>query len=313
MILVTGAAGFVGAALCSTLRARGIPFSAAVRRDGADGSVAVGDMNAATDWSAAVSGCDTVIHLAARVHVMNDTRADPLAAYREVNVDGTLNLARQAAGHGVKRFVFVSSVKVNGESTAAGRPFTATDVAAPRDPYGQSKLEAELALQELGRSQGMEIVVVRPPLVYGPGVRANFLKLMQLVKWGVPLPFGAAHNCRSMVALDNLIDLLLLCADHREAAGRVLLVSDDHDLSVSGLITMIAKHMGKRAILLPVPAGLMTACARAAGKANVADRLFGSLQVDIAQTKTALGWRPVVDAEAAVRQTVLHFLSHASR
>jgi UDP-glucose 4-epimerase len=295
------------------LRARGVPFTAAVRRGGADGSIAVGEVNAGTDWSAAISGCSTVIHLAARVHVMNDTRADPLAAYREVNLDGTLNLARQAAQHGVKRFVFVSSVKVNGESTEAGRPFAASDVAAPLDPYGQSKLESELALQDLGRSRGMEIVVVRPPLVYGPGVRANFLKLMQLVKWGIPLPFGAAHNHRSMVALDNLVDLLLVCADHRQAAGQVFLVSDDHDLSVSGLITMIAKHMGKRAILLPVPAGLITACARVAGKANVADRLFGSLQVDIAQTKTTLGWQPVVGAEAAIRQTVLHFLSHASR
>ncbi len=267
----------------------------------------VGNLTGTMDWSDALSGCDAIIHLAARVHVMSDKVNDPLVAYREVNVDATMNLARQAVESGIKRFVFVSSVKVNGEATK-DRPFTSLDVPAPVDPYGQSKFEAESALQELSRRTGMEVVIVRPPLVYGPGVRANFLRLMQLVKLGLPLPFGNIQNRRSMVALDNLVDLLILCVHHPKAAGQIFMVSDDDDLSISSLIGRIAKSMGKHLILLPIPSRLIEVCAGILGKSAVADRLLGSLQVDILHTKETLNWQPVISADAAIQKTVSHFL-----
>jgi UDP-glucose 4-epimerase len=308
MILVTGATGFVGRGLCEALHSRAIPFVPAVRRATLPGQLAVGEITADTEWSAALTGCEVVIHLAARVHVMHDTLGDPLSAYREVNVDATLNLGRQAAAHGVKRFLFVSSVKVNGEETT-DKPFTSRDAPAPLDPYGQSKLEAELALHELSRKTGMQIVIVRPPLVYGPGVRANFLRLMQLVKLGLPLPFRNIQNRRSMVALDNLVDLLILCARHPGAAGQTFMVSDDDDLSICDLIKLIAKSMDRHLILLPVSAKLLLWCARMVGKPDVANRLLGSLQVDISATREVLGWRPLVRPEIAVKKTVSHFLA----
>lgn len=307
-ILVTGANGFVGSALCRTLRAGGAAVVAARRRQGGAGEVAVGELDGNTDWSAALGGCDRVIHLAARVHVMADTSADPMAAYRVVNVDATLNLARQAARHGVRRFVFVSSVKVNGEASA-DQPLRATDRPAPCDPYGQSKLEAELALKELGALTGMEVVIVRPPLVYGPGVKANFHNLMRLVKLGVPLPLARVRNQRSMVALDNLVDLLRVCADHPAAAGHTFMVSDDHDLSTAELVKLIGTAMGKRVLLLPVPAGLLSGAARLIGRGGFASRLFGSLQVDIGATRAILNWTPAVSTEAGIARTVTHFLA----
>jgi nucleoside-diphosphate-sugar epimerase len=307
MVLITGSSGFVGKAVCRALHQRAMPYIAAVRRGSAPGQFETGDIAAATDWSSALSGCAAVIHLAARVHVMQDTLLDPLDAYRKVNVDATMNLARQAAAQGVKRFVFVSSVKVNGEETA-DVPFAAQDTPAPVDPYGQSKLEAERALHALSLHTGMEIVIVRPPLVYGPGVRANFFRLMQLVRLGLPLPLGGIHNRRSMVAIDNLVDLLILCTRHPAAPGQTFLVSDDNDLSIADLIRLIAQAMGKRPILLPIPAKPIMWCAHAVGKAGVASRLLGSLQVDISHTRQVLGWRPVVGTDAAVRQTVMRFL-----
>lgn len=307
MVLVTGATGFVGTALCKQLRARGIAVTGAVRKDAQTGQVGIGDLGGDTDWRAALAGCDAVVHLAARVHVMSDTDADPLRAYREVNVEATLNLARQAVLAGVRRFVFVSSVKVNGEATKRA-PFAADDVPAPCDPYGQSKLEAERALQQLARETGLEVVIVRPPLVYGPGVKANFLNLMRLVKFGVPLPFGAIRNRRSMVALDNLVDLLIVCIRHPAAAGGTFMVSDGHDLSSGELVRMIANAVGKRFPLFPVPPALLAAGARMLGKAHVAERLLGSLQVDIDVTQARLEWTPVIGPQAAIDQTVLYFL-----
>lgn len=239
---------------------------------------------------------------------MNDKTDDPLAAFRSVNVDATLNLARQAASAGVKRFVFVSSVKVNGEETFE-RPFTAFDAAAPQDPYGQSKWEAELGLRALARETGLELVIVRPPLVYGPGVRANFLNLMRLVKSGLPLPLGAVHNRRSMVALENLVDLLILCSEHPQAPGQVFLVSDDCDLSLTELLRLLGGAMQRRQYLLPLPAGGLAAAARLLGKAAVARRLLGSLQVDIAHTKQTLSWQPPVTPSEALGKTASHFLS----
>jgi nucleoside-diphosphate-sugar epimerase len=311
-ILVTGANGFVGTALCATLRARGSSVVAACRRASEPAHTSVGELDANTDWRAALTGCDRVIHLAARVHVMADASADPMAAYRSVNVDATLALARQAAAAGVRRFVFVSSVKVNGEATTA-RPFGAADTPAPVDPYGQSKLEAELALRQLAAGTAMDVVIVRPPLVYGPGVKANFQNLLRLVKLGVPLPFGRIDNRRSMVSLDNLVDLLSVCAAHPEAAGRTFMVSDGNDLSTSGLVALIGQAMGRAPLQLPVPVRAMALAARLVGRGALAERLFGSLQVDIAATTSALGWTPPFSTEAGIEKTVAHFLACGKR
>jgi nucleoside-diphosphate-sugar epimerase len=240
------------------------------------------------------------------VHVMDDACDDPLAAYRAVNLDATLQLARQARQQGARRFVFVSSVKVNGEATT-GSAFGAADQPLPVDPYGQSKLEAELALRELGRQSGLEVVIVRPPLVYGPGVKANFANLLRLVKLGVPLPFGCVDNRRSMVALENLVDLLIVCASHPNAPGHTFMVSDGADVSIGQLVTMIGKAMGRRVMLVPVPVGLMRGAATMVGKAALVERLFGSLQVDIGATRATLGWTPVIGAQAAIDGTVAHF------
>ena len=307
-ILVTGASGFMGTEVCNTLRARGIPFVAAVRKGDHDGQCEVGDITSSTKWDNALFGCDVIIHLAARVHVMNENTCASLDAYRTINVDGTLNLAKQAVAHGIKRFVFVSSVKVNGDRTI-DKPFSALDLPAPIDSYGRSKLEAECALRKLSKETGLELVVVRPPLIYGPGVRANFFKLMKLVRLGLPLPFGSVRNRRSLAALNNVVDLLILCAHHPDAIGKTFMVSDDEDLSLSGLITLIAQSMDKHPIMVPVPANLMMSCANLLGKAENASRLLDSLQVDISDTKECLGWRPVETVEEAVEKTVSHFLA----
>jgi nucleoside-diphosphate-sugar epimerase len=311
-ILVTGANGFVGAALCKTLHARGDHVVAAVRQGACAGQVNVGNLGAGTDWRPALAGCDVVIHLAARVHVMSDQEQDPLRAYREVNVEATLNLAKQAVQQGVKRFIFISSVKVNGESTT-GRPFSSADAPRPYEPYGQSKLEAETSLRELSHLTGLELVIVRPPLVYGPGVKANFRNLMRLVNLGIPLPFGSVNNSRSMVALDNLVDLLMVCSSHPNAAGGIFMVSDGMDLSIADLIRMIAGAMGKKCRLIPVPVGLLSAGTRMLGKGAVLERLVGSLQVGIAPTQATLGWTPVITPQAAIAQSVAHFLAECSK
>ncbi|MES2755856.1 MAG: SDR family oxidoreductase [Pseudomonadota bacterium] len=311
-VLLTGANGFVGRQVAKTLLEREFQLTCALRQPGMAITGAreaiVGNIDGATDWSACLAGVDVVIHVAARVHVMDETSGDPLSEFRKVNVEGSLNLARQAVAAGVKRLVYVSSIKVNGEATT-GTAYTAFDVPAPLDPYGQSKLEAEVALLALSRESSLEVVIVRPPLVYGPGVRANFQRLMQLVKSGVPLPLGAIANRRSMVALENLADLLVLCASHRAAPGNVFLVSDGQDVSISELLRLLASGMGKRARLISVPAALIAASARLLGKSAVADRLLGSLQVDIAHTRETLGWAPVISVREAVQSTARSFLA----
>lgn len=303
MILVTGSNGFVGRAVCERLRADGVSVRGAVRGSAGPQEASVGNLGADTDWRAALEGCDTVVHCAARVHVMADTDQDPLRAYREVNVAGTLNLARQAQAQGVRRLVFVSSIKVNGEFTC-DRPFRAGDRPAPCDPYGQSKLEAEQALLALSRETGLEIVIVRPPLVYGPGVKANFLNLIKLVRRGLPLPFASLRNRRSMVALDNLVDLLVLCTHHPAAENHIFLVSDGADLTMAELVGLIAAAQGKRLLLIPVPARLLRGAAAVLGKSAVSDRLLESLQVDIGPTRALLGWEPRVTPALAIRATV---------
>jgi nucleoside-diphosphate-sugar epimerase len=306
-ILMTGATGFIGKEVCKVLGNRGIPFIAGVRQRTSNDQFEVGNLSGATDWKGALKGCDAVIHLAARVHVMKDKATDASDLYREVNVGATVNLARQAADSGTKRFIFVSSIKVNGESTT-DIPFASGDRPAPTDPYGYSKLEAEQKLRELSRQTGMELVIVRPPLVYGPGVRANFLRLMQAVKLGLPLPFKNIQNRRSLVALDNIVDLLIRCASHPAASGHIFLVSDDYDLSTPYLVTLIAKSMNKQPFLLPMPAQFVSSCAKALGKQAVFNRMVGSLQVDITHTKKILGWTPLVSPDVAIQKTVSHFL-----
>ncbi|MDD0838929.1 SDR family oxidoreductase [Curvibacter sp. HBC61] len=311
MILVTGATGFVGSALVKRLviesafggvvavsRRLDVSWPEGVKR------VQVSDLLPTTDWSVALRQVDAVVHCAARVHVMQDSASDPLQAYRHVNVEGTLHLARQAAAAGVNRFVFVSSIKVNGESTLPGVPFTANDEPAPLDPYGVSKMEAEQGLQDISAQTGMEVVIVRPPLVYGPGVKANFAAMMRWVARGVPLPLGAIHNARSMVALDNLVDLLVRCLSHPAAAGQTFLVSDGQDVSTTSLLRRTAQAMGKQALLLPVPAGVLQLVAALLGKRDVAQRLCGSLQADISKTRQLLGWSPPLTLDQGLRKAV---------
>lgn len=309
MILVTGGTGFVGSALLKRLLNDGLEARASARSSLPAELNDVQchknrDMTASTDWNAALIRVHAVVHCAARVHVMQDDSADPLQAYREVNVNGTLNLASQAAQAGVRRFVFISSVKVNGEATQPGEPFTADDVPSPLDPYGVSKQEAEQGLREIEAQTGMEVVIVRPPLVYGPGVKANFAAMMRWVARGMPLPLGAIHNARSMVALDNLVDLLMTCLKHPNAAGHTFLVSDGEDVSTTELLRRTANAMGKKALLLPVPAFLLEWGASLLGKRAVAQRLCGSLQVDIEKTRRLLGWNPPLTVDEGLKKTV---------
>jgi len=307
-IFVTGGTGFVGSAFIKRLLQDNAFVRAAVRREiyelqkGLD-LVQVGDLTPDIDWQGALSGVDLVVHLAARVHVMHDEAVDPLAEFRRVNVEGTLNLVRQAALAGVRRFVFVSSIKVNGESTVLGKPFSAHDKPDPQDPYGISKYEAERGLLQLASETGMEVVIIRPPLVYGPGVKANFASMMSWLDRGIPLPLGAVHNQRSFVALDNLVDLMVACLDHPAAANQTFLVSDGEDLSATELLQRMGRALGKPARLIPVPVGVMQVAANLLGKGAVAQRLFGSLQVDSSKARALLGWKPVVTVDEALQKT----------
>ena len=310
-ILVTGANGFIGKALCNKLIADGYQVRGAVRGaaqmaalPAGVAGVMIGDICPETDWSEALDGINVVIHLAARVHVMDDVVDDPLAEFRKVNTAGTLNLARQAVASGVKRFVFISSIKVNGERTETGEwrdIFTERDVPCPKDPYAVSKWEAEQGLLKIAEETGLELVIIRPPLVYGPGVKANFRLLMKWVQRGVPLPLGAVHNKRSFVALDNLVNFIIHCMNHPRAANELFLISDGEDLSTTELLQKMARALGKRSLLLPVPVGLMTFVADLLGKKDVADRLFGSLQVDSSKARELLGWTPVVGMDEQLR------------
>ncbi len=312
-VLVTGAAGFIGAAVARRAGDIGWRVRAASRQPSVATAprvapIRVGDLAADVDWAAALDGVDVVVHCAARVHVMHETAADPLTAFRAVNVGGSVRLARQAAAAGVRRFVYLSSLHVNGNETF-DRPFTADDAPAPRSPYAQSKHEAELALGELARDTELELVVIRPPLVFGPGVAGNFAQMLRALRRRLPLPFGAIANSRSLIGLDNLVDLVVTCLAHPRAAGGVLLVSDGEDLSTPALLRRAAAALGEPARLLPVPAGALRALAALAGRSDVAQRLCGSLQVDIAATRERLGWSPPFDVDAQLRRTAEHFLA----
>lgn len=311
-ILLTGTTGFVGRPLAARLLEKGYDLVASVRHCSdilpQSNLQLVDDLTSMTDWSNAIDAVSIVIHTAARVHVMSDSVADPLAEFRRVNLEGTVNLAKQAATAGVKRFIFLSSIKVNGESTRPGMPFTADDSPAPVDPYGISKAETEQALQELSVKTGMEVVIIRPVLVYGPGVKANFLSMMRWLNRGIPMPFGEIHNKRSLVALDNLVDLIITCVDHPAAANQIFLVSDGEDLSSTELLKRVSLSLGSAARLVPVPVGILNFAARLLGKREVAQRLFGSLQVDITKTRDLLGWTPPVSVDDALQKTAHAFI-----
>jgi len=267
------------------------------------------DLAVEGDWRAALDGVDAVVNCAARVHVMRETSADPLAEFRRVNVAGTLNLARQAADVGVRRFVYISSIGVNGAETFE-KPFTAEDKAAPHSPYAVSKHEAELGLRQLAQETGLEVVIIRPPLVFGPSAPGNFNKLLLIVYRGIPLPIGAIHNKRSLVALDNLVDLILTCVHHPAAANQTFLVSDGEDLSTTELLRRTGAALGRPARLIPVPAVVLRTATRLLGKAGFAQQLCGSLQVDINKTRDLLGWAPLVSVDEALMQTARHFLAN---
>ena len=309
-VLVTGANGFIGVPLCTRLLAEGwsvygvVRSTAAIERlpHGVE-PVVVGSFSTDTSWQESLTGIDTIIHLAARVHVMNDGVADPLEEYRLVNVEGTLNLARQAVSAGVRRFIFISSIKVNGEATTS-QPFSAADSPSPVDPYGISKLEAERGLQQLAKETALDVVIIRPPLVYGPGVKGNFQSMIHWVGKGVPLPLGAIHNQRSLVGLDNLIDFIVTCIDHPDVANQTFLVSDGEDLSTTELLQHLARAMGKSARLIPVPVQMLELAAGLFGKQAIIQRLCGNLQIDISKAREVLDWEPPVSVDEGLRRTV---------
>lgn len=310
MILLTGATGFLGSALLASLETRE-QVRITLRQssnNAADLSSKFETVHASLspehDWTRALQGVSSIVHCAARVHVMREAATDPLAEFRRVNVEGTLRLARQAAEAGVKRFVFISSVKVNGEATVLGRAFTEADVAAPQDAYGQSKHEAEVALRQLASETGMEVVIVRPPLIYGPGVKANFAALMLAVQKGWPLPLGAIHNQRSLVALDNLVDFILTCLTHPDAAQQTFLVSDRHDLSTTELVQGLGRAAGVNPRLLPIPAWMLQAGASLLGKGAAVQRLCGNLQVDISKARALLGWTPPISVDEGLARVI---------
>lgn len=296
-LLITGYSGFVGRLLCKELKYTH-QFHLLGRKDSDDGMVFKSNIDASANFYDALNGVYCVIHSAARVHIMYDDAKDPVAEFKAVNTDGTLNLAKQAAQAGVKRFIFVSSIKVNGESTTSKHPFTEGDKRAPEDPYGISKSEAEQQLLELGKQTGMEVVIIRPPLVYGEGVKANFASLMNLVRKGYPLPLRLIKsNKRSLVSVYNLVDLLKVCIDHPNAANQIFLVSDDHDLSTAEIVALMAKVQNKRNLALPVPVWCFKLTGKLFGKKAVIDRLTGSLQLDITHTKNTLNWTPPYSVE----------------
>ena len=320
-ILLTGSTGFVGRKLAKYILEQTEAILNLAVRNGSDKEACVqasnqrailmrvGNISSGTHWHEALIGCDLVIHAAARVHVMNDQVRDPLMEFREINVEGTLNLARQAEQAGVRRFIYLSSIKVNGEYTQPGIQFTPYDVAMPEDPYSISKYEAEQGLMRLAEKSQMEIVIIRPPLVYGPGVKGNFLRMMQLLQKGIPLPLGALkENRRSFVSIDNLVNFIMICATHPCAANQVFLVSDGEDLSTTDLLCKIRKLFGKQGMLLPVPAWILNGAAILFGKKCEIMRLCGSLQVDTSKSQKLLNWGPIQGVDEALYSTVYDYI-----
>ncbi|HSI37487.1 MAG TPA: SDR family oxidoreductase [Methylotenera sp.] len=305
---MTGASGFIGKLLTNELLRQGYVVRVAVRSSTGIVNnnvelVTLGEISGVNDWLMALNNVNVVIHLAARVHVMNDKSIDPLVEFRKVNVDGTLNLARQAAQTGVKRFIFISSIKVNGELTSEGKPFTEGDVSNPQDAYGISKLEAEQGLLQIAQQTGMEVVIIRPPLVYGPNVKANFASMLKAVKQGIPLPLGAINNKRSFIYVENLVSFIILCVQHPLATNQIFLVSDGYDLSTTELLRECALALGVNSRLIPVPQKVLEVIAHMLGKRDVVQRLCGNLQVDITKARTLLGWMPPISVSEGLKRT----------
>lgn len=311
-ILLTGYSGFVGSSLLKVLQ-ENFNISLLGRKSPKPKSGVFNfhqsEFNNVSDFSKALTDVNVIIHCAARVHIMNDESSNPLNDFRTVNTEGTLNLARQAITAGVKRFIFISSIKVNGESTESNVPFKSTDERHPDDFYGQSKSEAEEQLLDLAEDTGLEVVIIRPTLVYGPGVKANFASLLNLVSKGLPLPFGCiTNNKRSLVSVNNLVDLIVTCIDHPKAVNQVFLVSDDNDLSTASMVEHMSKALGKSNRLIPIPLWCYHLLGKLCGKQDVVNRILGSLQVDISHTKEVLGWVPPQSVDDGFQETVEAFL-----
>lgn len=303
-VLLTGSTGFLGRSLAAAMSINHEFYLTAIARRPVDISAAhiiqVTGFDGHTDWSETLSGQRVIIHAAARAHVMKESAVDSMIKYRQVNIEGTLNLARQAADAGVRRFLFISSIGVNGYINS--QPFTTGDVPNPSGLYAQSKWEAEKGLWEIQRETGMELVIIRPPLIYGPTAPGNFGKLVRLVSKNLPLPLGAIHNKRSLVALDNLVDLIITCIDHPNAANEMFLVSDDRDVSTTELLNAMILAADKKPMLIPFPIAALRLAGRLTGKLAVIDRLCGNLQVNISHTKNTLGWKPPISFEDGIRK-----------
>jgi len=312
LVLVTGSTGFIGQALLIRLSTENVDLRATVRNTENTFNknvrvINLGELTPFLDWGLALDGVNVVVHLAARCHVMSDQAIDPAAEYRRINVDTSLNLAYQAAQAGVKRFIYLSSIKVNGEFTQPGRVFTAEDTPLPQDAYGVSKHEAELGLRVIASETGMDVVIIRPPLVYGPGVKANFFNMMLWLSRSIPLPLGAINNLRSLVALDNLIDLIVRCIDHPGAANQTFLVSDGEDISTTSLLYRMGNALDKPAWLISVPVSWLYIFGRLLGRHAVVERLCSSLQVDISKTCKMLDWCPPVNMEEGLHRVAQDF------
>jgi nucleoside-diphosphate-sugar epimerase len=319
-ILVTGANGFVGRVLCLHLAHLQHQVTAQVRHAGSLSFIEqtsqylcrqTADLSQIVLEKDRLEGIQAIVHCAARVHQVRESSADPLAAYREVNTQTTLDLARAAAQAGLRRFVFLSSVKVNGEFTLPGQPFRA-DQANPQDAYGISKWEAEQGLLEIAAQTGMEVVIIRPPLVYGPRVKANFLTMMQWLQRGIPLPLGAIKNQRSLVALPNLLDFIALCLTHPKAANQTFLISDQQDVSTTELLRGLGNALHQPARLLPVPQSFLELGFKAIGKSAIAQRLCSDLTVDSRPATELLGWKPTITVQQGLQLTADHFLRQQS-
>lgn len=314
-LLISGATGFLGNSLGQALASSNCYSLKAQVRNGnaplswANEIVEQKDLLNIEPHSTLFENIDVVIHCAARVHMMNDTSSNPLDSFRKVNVEGSLNLAKLAAESGVRRFIFISSIKVNGENTENGRAYKPDDTPAPQDPYGVSKMEAEAGLKRIAEESGMELVIIRPVLVYGPGVKANFLNMMRWLHKGIPLPLGSIKNKRSLVSLANLIDLIKSCIDHPAAANETFIAADGEDLSTTDLMKRMGDALGSRSLLLPVPQRLLIACATILGKKSIAQRLCGSLQVDISKAQTILGWQPPLSVDDGLKLVANSYLT----
>ena len=319
-ILITGASGFVGQSCAQALHAAQYDVRLAVRKSSKLNlipsdfeKIVVEELSSETQWEDALRGCNCVIHTAARVHILKEKSSNPFSEYRRVNVEGTINLAKQAIVAGVTRFIYISSIKVNGETSWVGAPFRADDTPNPKDEYSQSKYEAEEALKQLAIESGLEIVIIRPPLIYGPGVKGNFRTMLGWLQKGFPLPVTKMKNKRSFVGLSNLIDLIELCIDHPKAVNEVFLVSDGHDLSTSELFSRIGENMDKPARLLFIPYGGLSFLLTLIGKKSMLDRLYGSLHVDIEKNERVLGWKPRRDFQEMLAETVHEYLETSNK